>query len=75
MVSHLRTSILKRFIYFMSSHFVTDFEFSCLAKPAKPYPMTCPTYLPQIPKLHCIQNCAHEVLITIALNRFLSVFT
>ena len=43
---------------------VTDSEFSCLAKLAKPYPMYSPTYLPQVlNQLHSSQNCAYEVCI------------
>ena len=38
---------------------------SCLAKVAKPYPVSGPTYLPQIPnRLHCTQKSAHQVLIS-----------
>ena len=51
-------------------YFLTDSEFSCLAKLAKPYPVFGPAYMPQIPnQLHCIPNCAHEVLITILLGQ------
>ena len=45
---------------------VTDSEFSCLAMLAKPYPVSGPTPLPQIPnQIHCVQKSAHEVLGTI----------
>ena len=37
---------LDTFIYLLWFHFVTDFEISCLAKLAKPYHVSCPTYLP-----------------------------
>ena len=57
-------------------YFVTNFEFSCLAKLAEPYPVFGPTYMPQIPNvLHCIPNCAHEMLINVCWARLLSVFT
>ena len=76
MVSHLRTEILKSFFYLMWFYFLTDSESSCLAKLAKPYPVSGATYMPQIPNLlHCISKCAHEVLITIFGSRLLSVHT
>ena len=40
MVSHLRTPILKCFYLFLLFYFVTNSEFSCLAKLAKPYPVS-----------------------------------
>ena len=66
MVSHLRTQILTCFIYFLWSYLVAVCEFSCLAKLAKPYPASGPTYLLQAPhQLHCIPHCAPEVLLTV----------
>ena len=62
-VSHLRTPILKCFYYLLWFYFLTDSEFSCLAKLAKPYSVSGPTPMPQIPnQLHCNQKSAHEVL-------------
>ena len=62
MVSHLRTPILKCFYYLLWFYFLTDSEFSCLAKLAKPYPVCGPTSMPQIPnQLHYHQKSAHEV--------------
>ena len=46
MVSHLRTPILKSFYRLLCFYFVTDSEFSCLAKLAKPYPGSDLTYFP-----------------------------
>ena len=63
MVSHLRTPILKSFYYLLWFYFLTDFEFSCLAKLAKPYRVFGPTPMPLIPNLlHRNQKSAHEVL-------------
>ena len=50
MVSHLRTPILKCFTYLLWCYFLADSEFSCLAKLAKPYPVSvaqlpCPGFL------------------------------
>ena len=54
---------------------VTDSEFRCLAKLAKPYPLSDLTYLPQIPNQHhCIPKGAHEVLRTISEARHMSIF-
>ena len=76
MVSHLRTWILNCFIYLLWFYFLTDSEFSCLAKLAKPYPVSGPTYLPQFPNLfNGISNCAHEVLMTDYRARLMPVFT
>ena len=76
MVSHLRTPILNCFSYLMWFYFLTDSEFSRLAMLAKPYPVSGPTYLPQIPnQLHCMSRGAHEVLGTIYVARLMSVFT
>ena len=75
MVSHLRTPILNCFTYLLWSYLLTDSEFSCLAMLAKPYPVSGPTYLPQIPnQLHCMSKCAHEVLGTILEARLMPVF-
>ena len=50
----------------MWCYFITDSEFPCSAKVAKPYFVSGPTYMPQIPNLlHCIPNCAVEVLIIV----------
>ena len=57
-------------------YFITDSEFSCLAKLAKPYPVSGPTYMPQIPNLlNYIPNFALEVLIIVFWARLMSVFT
>ena len=54
---------------------LTHSEFSCLAQVAKPYPVSDPTYLPKILNLlHCISNCAHEMLITILRSRLLKLY-
>ena len=75
MVSHLRTPILKCFIYLLWAYFLTDFELSCLSMMAKPYPVSGPSYLPQIPsQLHCMSKCAHEVLETILGARLMPRF-
>ena len=43
---------------------------------AKPYPVSGPPYMPQIPTLlHCMSKGAHEVLGTIFLARRMSGFT
>ena len=66
MASHLKTPILKCLYHLMWFYFLTDSELSCLAMLAKPYPVSCPPPIPQIPnQLHCIQKSAHEVLGTI----------
>ena len=63
-------------MYLMWSQFVTNSEFSCLAKLAKPYPVSGPTYLRQIPNQpHCISSGAHDALITIFGSTLMSVFT
>ena len=50
----------------MWNYLLSDSEFSCLVKLAKPYPVSGPTYRAQILNLlHCIPSPAHEVLITI----------
>ena len=63
MVSHLRTPILKSFYYLLWFYVLTDPEFSCLAKLAKPYLVSGSPPMPQIPNLlQCNQKSAHEVL-------------
>ena len=47
-VSYLKTPILKCFYYLLWFYFLTDSEFSWLAKLAKPYPVSGPTPMPQI---------------------------
>ena len=75
MVPHLRTPILNCFHLLLWFYFLIDFEFSCLAMLAKPYLVSGPTYMPQIPNLlHCMLKGAHEVLETISEARHLSVF-
>ena len=64
--SHLRTPILKCFYHLMWFYVLTDSEFRWLAMLAKPYPVSGPGHMPQIPnQLHCIQRSAQEVLGTI----------
>ena len=75
MISHLRTPINKCFYLLLWFYFVTDSEFSCLAKLAEPYPVSDLTYLPQISNQHhCIPKGAHEVLKAISEARHMSVF-
>ena len=63
MVSHLKTPILNSFYLLLWFYVLSDSEFSCLAILAKPYPVSGPTPMPQIPNLlHCIRRSAHEVL-------------
>ena len=51
----------------MWAYVLTDSEFSCLAMLPKPYPVSGPTYVPQIPnQLYCMSECANEVLGTIS---------
>ena len=74
-VPHLRTPILKCFYYLLWFYVLTDSEFSCLAKLAKPYPVSGPTPMPQIPnQLYCTPKGAHEVLETTSEARHMSVF-
>ena len=76
MVSHLRDPILNGLTHLLWCYLLTDSEFSCLAMLAKPYLVSGPTYLPLIPKqLHCMSNCAHEVLGTILGARLMPIFT
>ena len=76
MVSHLRTPKLNCFTNLLWACFLIDSECSCLAMMAKPYPVSGPTYLPQIPnQLHCMSKCAHEVLGTTLETRLMPVFT
>ena len=61
-----KTPIPNCFYHLLWVYGLTDSEFSCLAMLAKPYPVSDPTPLPQIPnQLRCIQKSAHEVLGTI----------
>ena len=67
MVPHLKTPVLNCFYQLLWFYVLIDSEFSCLVMPAKPYPVSGPTPLPQIPNhLHCIQMSAQEVLGTIS---------
>ena len=76
MVSHLRTPILYCFYHLLWFYFITDSEFSFLAMLAKPYPVSGPTYLPEIPnQFHCMSKGADEELGTLLLARRMSVFT
>ena len=75
MVLQLRTPILNCFFYLLWVYFLTDREFSCLAVLAKPYPVSCPTYLPQISnQLHCVSKSEQEVLGSILVVRLMSIF-
>ena len=75
MVSYFTTYILKSFIYLLSAYSTTVSDFNCLPKVAKPYSVSGPAYLPEIPhKLHYTQNSAHQVLITTYMTRLLSGF-
>ena len=66
MVSHLKTPMLDCFYHLLWFYSSIDSKFSCLAMLAKPYPVSGPPPMPQIPNLlHCIQKSAHEVLCTI----------
>ena len=54
------------FYHLLWFYVLTDCEFSCLALMAKPYPVSRPTPMPQIPNhLYCIQKSVHEVFGTI----------
>ena len=67
-VSHPKTPILNCFYHLMWFYVSIDSESlaGCLAMLAKPYPVSGPAPMPQIPnQLHCIQKSAHEVLGTI----------
>ena len=76
MVSYLKIPILKCFIHILCAYFLTYSELSCLAMLAKPYPVSGPTYLPQIPnQLYCMSKCAHEVLGTTLGAKMMPVFT
>ena len=74
-VSHLTIPILKRFSYLFRVYLFIDSEISCSAMLAKPYPVSGPTYLVQIPnELHCMSKRAHEVPGTIFVASLMSVF-
>ena len=76
MVSHLTTQILKCFTTILWFYFLADSQISCLAKLAKPYPVSSPIYFPQGPnQLHCISHSGYEVLVTIPGARLMPVFT
>ena len=63
MVSNLRTCILNGFTYLLWAYLLTDSKFSCLAMLAKPYTVSGPTYMLQIPNLlRHMSKGAHEVL-------------
>ena len=63
MVSHLKRPILNCFYHLLWFYVLVDSEFICLAMLAKPYPVSGPTPLRQIPnQRHCIVKSAHEVL-------------
>ena len=75
MVSQLRKPILDCCFHLLWFYIITDFELSCFAMLAKPYPVSCPAYLPQIPSQHHgMSKGGHEMLGTILLARLLSVF-
>ena len=63
MVPLLKCPIINYFYHSFWFYVLSDSEFSCLAMLAKPYPVSGPTPLPQVPnKLHFIQRSAHEKL-------------
>ena len=69
-VSDLRTPILNCFYDLLWLYLLIDSELSCLAMLAKPYPVSGPAYLPQIPNvLHWMSKSAREVLGTILVAR------
>ena len=74
-VSHLRAPILNCFTYLLWAYFLPHSDFSCLAMLAKPYPVSGPSQMPQIPNLHhCMSKGAHKVLRTVPEARRMSVF-
>ena len=63
------------FTYLLWAYVLTDSECSCLAILARPYPVSGPTYIPQIPNLlHRMSKEAHEVPDTISKAKPMSVF-
>ena len=63
MVPHLKALILDCFYHLLWFYLLTDSESSCLAMLAKPYRLSGPTPLPQIPnQRHCVGRTAHEML-------------
>ena len=75
-VSHLRNHRLQGFNYLLGFYFLTDSAFRRLAMVGKPYPVCGPTYLALIPnQLHCMSNCAYEVLGTICGTGRMLVFS
>ena len=63
------------FTYLLWAYSLTDSEFSCLARLPKPYPVSGPTYMPEIPSLlYGMSTGANEVLGTVSEARRMSVF-
>ena len=63
-VPHLKTPMLIRLYHLLWFYLLPDSEFSCLAMLAKPYPVSGPTPLPQIPnQLHCVQRVHMKCLV------------
>ena len=55
MVPRLKIPILNCFYHLVWIYVLTESEFSCLAMLTKPYPVSGPTWLPEIPnQLHFI---------------------
>ena len=55
MVLHLKIPIVNCFYHLLLFYFLTDSEFSCLAMLTKPYHLSGPAWLPEIPnQLHFI---------------------
>ena len=74
-VSHPRTPILNCFTHLMWAYVLIDSQFSSMAMLTKPYLVSGPIYLPQIPdQLHGMLKGAHEVLGTIFEAKLMSVF-
>ena len=68
-VPHLKAPILNCFYHLLWFYVLTDSEFSCLAMLPKPYTVSGPSSLPQIPnQLHCVQKSALGMLGTILGN-------
>ena len=62
-------------MYLLWFYFITACAFSCLAKLAKAYPVSRPTYMSQISnQLHCIQSNAQPMVTSIYFARLLSFF-
>ena len=74
MVFHLRNPILKCFDHLLWFYVLTDSKFGSLASLARSYPVSGPSYLPQIPnQIHCMSKGAHEMLGTILVARLMAV--